>query len=91
MTNQVDNEGTEDEIDFDYDNIINKEDLLEDLKYNPNGCAFRSLSHKKCLTNQQVYGLLKNQSNFLQISATIEEQLHKPNEHMCTFIDLSMS
>ncbi len=26
----------------------------------------------------------------MKTSRTIEQQLHKPNEHMCTSIDLSM-
>jgi hypothetical protein len=44
-----------------------------------------------CLTNRGVYGLLSNQSDLMKVSKTIEKQLNRPNEHMCTSIDLSMS
>lgn len=33
---------------------------------------------------------MNNATDFLRISKTIEAKLHKPNEHMCTSIDLSM-
>ncbi len=79
----------EDEDDFD-DDSINLTHLLEDLRNSPNECAFPSLSQNKCLSNKQVYELIKNQSDLMKISKAIEQKLHKPNEHMCTSIDLSM-
>ncbi len=87
-SNQIDTQ--EDEEDFGDDDSINLTYLLEDLRNNPNDCAFPSLSQNKCLSNKQVYELIKNQSDLMKISKAIEQKLHKPNEHMCTSIDLSM-
>jgi hypothetical protein len=86
--NQIDTE--DDEDDFDHDDTITMTNLLDDLAHSPNDCAFPSSTQTKCLTNNQVYRLIKNKSDLMKISKTIDKQLHKPNEHMCTSIDLSM-
>ncbi len=81
----------EDEIeDEDYEDSIIESNLLEDLKTNPESCAFLSSNENKCLTNEQVYKLLNNQSDLIKFSKTIEQQINKPNEQMCTSIDLSL-
>ncbi|CAF2450277.1 unnamed protein product [Rotaria sp. Silwood2] len=79
----------EEEDESDYDDNLNEIDLKLDLISNPNGCVFVSSSQNKCLTNQQVYSLLSNKTDLMKISKPIEEQLYKPNEHMCTSIDLN--
>ncbi|CAF3371762.1 unnamed protein product [Rotaria sp. Silwood1] len=89
LYNQTNKKHEEEEDDFDYEDSLNEIDLKLDLLANPNGCAFVSPRQNKCLTNQQVYTLLSNTSDFMKISKTIEEKLYKPNEHMCTSIDLN--
>ncbi|MCC6581972.1 MAG: hypothetical protein IT440_16195, partial [Phycisphaeraceae bacterium] len=73
----------------DDDDSLDIQTFLDDFYANSNECAFPSKSSNQCLTNQRVYQLIRNQSDFIQISKSIEEQLHKPNEHMCTSIDLN--
>jgi hypothetical protein len=90
IRNQIDQDEDEDEDDFDYAENLNIKNLLEDLNNNPDDCAFPSSFQNKCLTNGEVYGLLKNRSDLMKLPRTIEQQLYKPNEHMCTAIDLSM-
>lgn len=90
LINQLNRKYEDDDIESDYDETLSEPDLQEDLKSNPNGCAYGSPNQRNCITNQQVYNLLSNQTDFLKISKTIELQLQKPNEHMCTSIDLSM-
>ncbi|CAF0835282.1 unnamed protein product [Rotaria sordida] len=79
----------DDDDDSDYDVPLNEIELKVDLVSNPNACAFVPSSRSQCLTNQQVYTLLHNTTDLMKISKTIEEQLYKPNEHMCTSIDLN--
>ena len=79
----------EDDDDFDYNSPADMMNLREDLKDNPNECAFLSSKQTTCLTNAQAYSLLKNRTDLLRISKTIKKKLHKPNEHVCTSIDLS--
>lgn len=86
-------EPEDDEVDGDDDgddaNDFNLDLLLEDLRMNPNECAFLSTKQKTCLTNKEVYRLLKNRSDLFLTSDTIEKNLNKPNEHTCTSIELS--
>lgn len=89
IINQIDTENEEDDNDFEDDYDLNLANLLEDLRYNPDECAFPSSRQNQCLTNKQVYKLLYNKSDLMKTSQTIERQLQKPNEHMCTSIDLS--
>jgi hypothetical protein len=83
-------EDEEDDNDFEYEDYLNLTNLLEDLTNNPNECAFPSSRQNQCLTNQQVYKLLHNKIDLMKTSKLIEQQLHKPNEQICTSIDLSM-
>jgi hypothetical protein len=48
-----------------------------------------STNDEKCLTNEQVYNLLNNQIDLMKFSKPIEQQINKPNEQICTSIDLS--
>ncbi|CAF0737563.1 unnamed protein product [Adineta steineri] len=88
-SNQFDNDDEEEDDDSDYDKPSSIATFLEDYKIYQNDCAFKSASQTKCLSNKQVSRLLKNRRDFMKISKTIEKQLHKPNEHMCTSIDLN--
>ena len=78
----VDDDEEEDTDDFDVN-------FLEDLKADPDKCAFQSVNQQKCLTNSDVYRLLYNQSDLLKLSKAIENQIHPSNEAICTSIDLS--
>ncbi|CAF3652461.1 unnamed protein product, partial [Rotaria sordida] len=83
-------EEVEEDEDLDYDDNINESYLLEDLRNGFDSCAFLSSSNQdKCLTNKQVYQSLNNKSDFIKFSKTIEQQINKPNEQMCTSIDLN--
>jgi hypothetical protein len=82
------NDAEDDEV-LDYEDNLAESHLLEDLKSNPDSCAFLSSNEYKCLTNEQVYHLINNQSDLMKIPKPIEQQIHKPNEQMCTSIDLS--
>ncbi|CAF1168574.1 unnamed protein product [Adineta ricciae] len=79
----------DDDDDFDYNSPADMMNLREDLRDNPNECAFLSSKQTTCLTNAQAYSLLKNRTDLLKISKAIKKELHKPNEHMCTSIDLN--
>lgn len=83
-----DEEEEEDDENTDYDNIV-ETTLLEDFKADPDKCAFSTINEKKCLTNVDVYNLLYNQSDLLKLSKTIDQQINKPDERICTSIDLS--
>ncbi|CAF2034049.1 unnamed protein product [Rotaria magnacalcarata] len=89
FTNQINGKYQEDDDDFEDDDSLNQKDLEEDLRANPYGCAFQSLSQNQCLNNLEVYELLNNGTDFLKTSKVIQSQLYKPNEHMCTSIDLN--
>lgn len=80
--------------DDDDDDYLSEEDLtpqnfLEDFTNNLDECAFPSSRQTRCLTNQQVFRLMNNRSDLLKTSRIIEQNLFKPNEQMCTSIDLS--
>ena len=79
----------EEEDDHDYDDNLLESNFLEDLKINPTACAFLSNDETKCLTNEQVYGILNNRSDLMKLPKSIEQQINKPNEQTCTSIDLS--
>ena len=79
----------EEENERDYDEQVTVGSLLEDLTINPDQCTFPSTDHHRCLSNRQVYQLINNHSELMKVSRTIEGQLYKPHEHMCTSIDLS--
>jgi hypothetical protein len=79
----------DDDDDDDDSDTLNVAHLREDLINSLDACAFSSSNENKCLTNEQVYRLLNNQSDLIQFSKTIEQQLNKPDERMCTSIDLS--
>jgi len=81
-------EDDEDE-DPDYEDNLTESYLLEDLKANPDSCAFLLNNEKNCLTNEQVYQLLNNRSDLMKFSKSIEQQIIKPTEQICTSIDLS--
>ena len=81
----------QDEFDRDYEENLTVKALVEDLAINRDGCAFPSINDHRCFSNKQVYGLMKNRSDLMKTSRSIEQQLYKPNEHMCTSIDLSKS
>ena len=92
LSNQSDHdEGDGEEEDFLSEEDFNLQHLFEDFRSNPDACAFPSSKQRKCLTNRQVFRLLNNRSDLLKTSRTIEQKLSKPNEHMCTSIDLSTS
>lgn len=80
---QIDDEGDDDE------DMYNESDLQEDLINNADTCAFPSTSEEPCLSNKQVYHLLNNRSDLFQFAKGVEQQLKKPQEQMCTGIDLS--
>ncbi|CAF4102545.1 unnamed protein product [Rotaria socialis] len=79
----------EEDEDLDYDDNLTESYLLEDLRNSIDSCAFLSKNDHKCLTNQRVYQLLNNKSDLIKFSKTIEQQINKPNEQMCTSIDLN--
>ena len=79
----------EEEDDLDYDENLLESDFYEDFKLNSNACAFSSSNDQQCLTNVQVYQLINNQSDLLRLSKTIEQKIYKPNEQICTSIDLN--
>ncbi|CAF5200731.1 unnamed protein product, partial [Rotaria magnacalcarata] len=79
----------EEDEDLDYDDHLMESYLLEDLRNSLDSCAFLSKTDRQCLTNQQVYQLLNNKSDLIKFSKTIEQQINKPNEQMCTSIDLN--
>lgn len=79
----------EDDTDREYDEQLTVAGLLEDLTINPDQCAFPSSSQQRCLSNKQVYQLINNHTELMKVSRNIEQQLFKPNEHMCTSIDLN--
>ena len=81
----------QDEFDRDYEENLTVKALLEDLTSNQDRCAFPSVNDNQCFSNKQVYGLVNNRSDLMKISRSIEQQLYKPNEQMCTSIHLSMS
>ncbi|CAF4946392.1 unnamed protein product [Rotaria sp. Silwood1] len=83
------NKEEEEDEDADYDDNLNESYLLEDLRNSLDSCAFLSSDQNKCLTNKQVYELLHNQSDLIRFSKTIEQQMNKPHEQICTSIDLS--
>jgi len=57
---------------------------------NPDSCAFLSNNNNdKCLTNAEVYKYLYNKSDLMKLSKSIEQQINKPNEQICTSIALS--
>ncbi len=78
----------DEEEEDDDDNLI-ESNLLEDLKTNPDSCAFLPTNENKCLTNERVYQLLNNRSDLMKFSKSIEHQINKPNEQICTSIALS--
>ncbi|CAF0882361.1 unnamed protein product [Adineta steineri] len=88
-SNNNNNDDDDDDDDLDYEDNINESILLEDYKTNLNSCAFLSNNDDKCLTNEQVYKLLNNKSDLIKFSKIIEHQINKPNEQMCTSIDLN--
>jgi len=75
--------------DLDYEDILTESNLIEDLKTNPDSCAYLSNNEDKCLTNEQVYKYLYNKSDLMKFSKSIEQQINKPNEQICTSIALS--
>ena len=77
------------ENDFDYEDDQSFSTLFEDLTHNPDGCVFSSKRQKKCFSNRQVYRLIDNRSDLMKISKNIQQQLYRPDEQMCTSIDLS--
>lgn len=79
----------EEDEDLDYDDNLSESYLKEDYQSSFNSCAFISSNEKQCLTNSQVYNLLKKKSDLIKFSKTIEQQINIPNEQMCTSIDLS--
>ncbi|CAF3558272.1 unnamed protein product [Rotaria sp. Silwood1] len=83
------NKEEEEDEDADYDDNLNESYLLEDLRNSLDSCAFLSSDQNKCLTNKQVYELLHNQSDLIRFSKTIEQQMNKPHEQICTSIDLN--
>lgn len=82
-------EEEEEEDEDDEEDTIEESNLREDLVNKPDDCAFTSSYQKKCLSNQQVYHLLNNRSDLIKVSKSIQYQINKPNEQMCTSIDLS--
>lgn len=91
FVNANQNDYDDDENENEDEEIINEFNFRKDLLDNLDSCAFTSINQKECLTNEQVYQLLNNQSDLVKFSKTIEYQLYKPDEQMCTTIDLSMS
>ena len=81
-------DGLEEE-DPDYDDELSESNLRQDLTNDPTSCAFPTKSDSQCVTNEQTYRLLNNHSDLMKLPKNIEQQLKKPNEQMCTFIDLS--
>lgn len=83
----------EEDEDDDYlsDEDLNPKYFIEDFQNNPDECAFPSSRQNQCLTNRDVFRLLNNRSDLLKTSRTIEQKLVKPDEPMCTSIDLSKS
>ena len=79
----------DDTDDFDDEDPISMQNLLEDLWNGPDDCAFSSSSQSQCLSNRQVYALLSNRTDLMRTSKAIEKQLRKPDEHVCTSVDLS--
>jgi hypothetical protein len=79
----------EEDEDLDYDDHLIESNLLEDLQTNPDACAILSNNENQCLTNEQVYNLLKNRSDLMKFPKLIEQQIIKPNEQICTSIGLS--
>ncbi len=79
----------EEEEDHDYEDNLIESNFIEDLKINPTSCAFLSNDDSKCLTNEQVYQLLNNQSDLMKFTKSIEQRINKHNEQICTSIDLS--
>ena len=87
---EINKNSHDEEQDDDQDEeLLDESILFEDLINNPDSCAFPTTIEKTCLTNQQVYNSLNNQSVLIQFSKSIEQQLNKPNEQRCTSIDLS--
>ena len=78
-----------DEEQDDDEESISVENFLEDFYNNPHDCAFPSSTTHQCVTNEQVYQMIHNRSDLMKVSTSIEQQLHKPHEHICTSIDLS--
>lgn len=78
-----------DDDDSDYEDTLLESDFYDDLKSNANTCAFSSSNDQQCLTNTQVYRLIDNRSDFLRFSKQIEQKISKPNEQVCTSIDLN--
>jgi hypothetical protein len=85
----VETDDEEQESERDYEENLTVSSLLEDLINNPDGCAFPAVNQNRCLSNRQVYQLLDNHIELMKVSHKIEEQLYKPNEQMCTSIELS--
>ena len=76
--------------DYDYDDDLTEFDLLEDLRNSFDVCAFSATYTEQCLTNKQVYELLHDQSDLINFSPAIEQQIMKPHGQICTSIDLSL-
>ena len=79
----------QEEEEEDYEDSLLESTLLEDLKTDPTVCAFLSNDDGKCLTNEQVYHLINDRSDLMKFPKSIEQQINKPNEQVCTSIDLS--
>ena len=88
--NQYDASGDDDD-DYLSEEDLNPQNFIEDFVNNPDECAFPSSRQTRCLTNREVFRLMNNRSDLLKTSRTIERNLFKPNEQMCTSIDLSKS
>ena len=65
--------------------------LLDDFDANANECAFPAKNSTRCLTNERVFQLIDKRTDLMKLSKSIEQELHKPNERICSSIDLSAS
>ena len=85
----VDPEDENDEDDEQDDGSFDVKTLREDFDANTNECAFSTTNSSRCLTNGDVFQLIDNRSDLMKVSKSIEQQIHKANEQICTSIDLS--
>ncbi|CAF1439929.1 unnamed protein product, partial [Didymodactylos carnosus] len=84
--------------DDDYDDVVEENDgtkLIENLKNdlvnNRQGCAYTTISGQKlssCLSNEQVFSLLKDEIDLFTLSRPIQQKLFNSHQ-MCTSINLN--